>query len=1063
MGQFDELLAQGMAETAEQDADPKRTHMLRNINNAIATYPEHIPPISDKPINPATSGRPAIIPPVMSEGVDEKTGLIGKPGSPGYVSQDDTKIRIPNSKEIAGKGGTGKGTGPKGADQVMRSGTPKKPDVSEDVKKYAERREARRAAKGIRRRGQTGSPDYAATAEEVKKTPAASFTSQQLDAYINPPRSVDTEAERLSQVHAESNFNEEQEKSGSSMRSRRGVTYDINEEKDEPTWSAKARGYRGWTDTSGEKWRRGTGPTDKPLNPKGQTKDLKEGLELPYEKLDEDKSDARRLEDVRKQVESEKKPSLTSMLGKGAKNSSRSVSDLDNAAYDDGNNTAGRSIRTDHEVSAEADGDSASDKALMTGAKEYEQKNAKKTTKPYRVSAQGRKGAVGGKAGETSAEVNKSTTEEPWDSEGNVKPRYNDFENHPELTTTIQEKEVPEEQVAALKNTKRLAGMADKPHIGQGSSSNLDLDAAGPGDVYEEGSNIIKNNVNVGRQMRKVYIDPGSARMPRGKYEKPEVSVRPGEPIRHLYDEAPEETPKSFKEVLGDKSGNPITTDEQRQKIAQEGRGPKTGTHVLQVGDLALKAKVGLSEEQSSAAAGKRAKLEKKIGDKSKKFGEYKDTRQEESTLERARNIAVRDNFATKKEHLDNPNWWSGPKGQLVTAKAKLLGHFGMGDDLGEEQFDKALGGRSLGDKINTSVENQIKGMYVNLKNSEDHAKDKSFTFKDGKEVSNDPNLAEAHFRASKGAIVPMSQTDHPEHPLKGGSGTLTGSLAPLKVVEDGVKRDKHRGWSVSTVSGKRIFEKNPDTVSGTPMSQLDKEGIENGLGPEAHTKNVLAGKETGVMINGKDTAEIAAERRDSDSQVSRDSSKGHANSVAAQLETASQQIHEKMNAAGVPVSTPSAALPKNPTPVVGRKEVENIGLVPEDRLVGAPIISKDDRKLAEDKKITRSSVKNPSFTEVDSPTPDERNAASVARGEKKSDSYARTREVKKKLVAAGVPATAGAVEARGNFESRTLAPKSSKKKVSPAHAEINEAVSGGRITAEEGYELKYPKKSVFK
>lgn len=1051
MGQFDELLAAGVAENVEQDKNPVnrvRKRVLNRVNNTLITHPGQTNLIADNPIQPGTDGRPAMIPPTMS--TMERGKEVVK-GSPGYVIQDQ-KRRVDDVMNVNGLSGTG------GPGQVMKRGEPKKPDVSADVKKYAERREAKRKAMGAKRRGQIGNPNYASTAEEVKKNPAASFTSQQLDAYLNPPRSVDTDAARraqqLDEDLGEDKFNEEQEKSGSTMRSSRGVTYDINDATNEEYRDMKARGYGGYADINGskEKWSHSILPAEGPLEKPKSLAELNKDDEL----LAKSEENEKRMSETRAQVESEKKPSLTSMLGKAGR---KGVEDVDNPGYtEEATSETIGTEESDVDKNPDKNENSYSDKQLMSGAKEYEQKNAKKPKTGVRVSAQGRKGSVGGKAGETSAEVNKDGLyEDPLDSEGNVKPRYNDFENHPELTTTTREEEIPESQLESMKATGRLAGVADNPHIGQASSSDLDLDKSEKGDVYEAGSNIIKNNANIGRQMRTVYVEPGTPRMRKGAYDKPKVNdVKEATPLRYLYETSSEEEPQDFKDVIGDKKGNPITTDEARQKAAQEARGPKTGTHVLVPGDLAKPAQVGPSEEQAAVAASKRASMAIKFGE------DYKDTRQEDSTIDRAKAIAARDGFATKPEHLNSPNWWNGDKGKLVTAKAKLLGHFGMGDDASEEKFDAALGGRVTGEKHNTEIENQIMGMYKNLKNSEDHAKDQSFSFEDGKEVSKDPNLKEAHFRTSNGAVVPMSQTNHPEHPLKGGNGTLTGSLAPLKVLDNGVVKHKHRGWSVSTVGDKRIFEKNPDTVSGTPMSEFDKEGIENGLGPEAHFRNVMAGKETGVTIDGKDTAQIAAERKDSESEASRDASGGRANSIAAQIQTASEQIHDKMNKAGVPVSAPSKGLSQSaPAAAATGPLVENIGFIPRDLTAGVPTISTDEIKASKEGKVTRTNAKKPSFKLIDNPTPDEQNAAKTARGEKKSDTYARTREVRKTLKTAGVPAIPSAAEARNNFQA--LAPKTSKKKVSARHADIDEAVAGNHITAEEGYELKYPKKSAFK
>ena len=1046
MGQFDELLAAGVAKNVEQDKNPVnqvRKRVINKVNNALITHPGQTMGIADNPIQPGTPGRPAIIPPTMSTMEDGEEVV---KGSPGYVVQDE-KRRTTNLFNVTGLSGTG------GAGQVMKRGEPKKPDVSADVKKYAERREAKRTAKGVKRRGQTGSPNYASTAEEVKKNPAASFTSQQLDAYLTPARSADTDAERLSQVHAETSFNEEQEKSGSTMRSRRGVTYDINDEKNEENKDSKARDHAGYADITNpkEKWSNSILPAEGPLE---KPKSLSE-LDKDPELAEKEKADKKRNAETRAQVESEKKPSLTSMLGKAGR---KDVEDVDNPGYsEDATSSSIGTKDSNVDKNPALVEDSYSDKQLMSGAKEYEQKNAKKSKTGVRVSKQGKK-----ESGSGEYEGTLSNDVDPWDAEGNVKPYFNDFENHPELTTTIREKEVTEKERNFLKEKGRLAGFVGKDpeestlHDVPASSSDLDLDLE-QGDVYEAGSNTLKNDVNLGQQMKryKVYAEGNTVRL--GAYDKPKVNVKKANPIRDLYETSSEEEPKDFKDVIGDKKGNPITTDEARQKAAQEARGPKTGTHVLVPGDLARPAQVGPSEEQAGVAASKRAAMANKFGE------DYKDTRQEDSTIDRAKAIAARDSFATKREHLDSPTWWNGPKGKLVTAKAKLLGHFGMGDDASEEKFDTALGGRSTGEKHNTKVENQIMGMYENLKNSEDHAKDKSFSFKDGKEVSNDPNLKEAHFRTSNGAVVPMSQTNHPEHPLKGGNGTLTGSLAPLKVVDNGVVKNKHRGWSVSTVGDKRIFEKNPDTVSGTPMSEIDKQGIENGLGPEAHLKNVMAGKETGVTINGKDTAQIAAERKDSESEASRDASGGKANSIAAQIQTASEQIHDKMNKAGVPVSAPSQGLSQSaPAAAANAPLVENHGLIPRDLTAGVPTISTDEIKASKEGKVTRTNAKKPSFKLIDNPTPDEQNAAKTARGEKKSDTYARTREVRKTLKTAGVPAIAGAAEARNNFQA--LAPKTSKKKVSAARADINEAVEGGHITPDEARELKTPaSRSEFK
>jgi hypothetical protein len=119
-------------------------------------------------------------------------------------------------------------------------------------------------------------------------------------------------------------------------------------------------------------------------------------------------------------------------------------------------------------------------------------------------------------------------------------------------------------------------------------------------------------------------------------------------------------------------------------------------------------------------------------------------------------------------------------------------------------------------------------------------------------------------FRASNGSIVPMSQTDHPEHPgfdLEGSHVGFKGSVPngtnadgtpsyrPLTHPQTG--EDLHEGWHPYKVNGKRVFEKHSIPENAIHHADIVEQALQNGEPPSTTLRKLEQGKESSITANG--------------------------------------------------------------------------------------------------------------------------------------------------------------------------------------------------------------------
>jgi hypothetical protein len=180
-----------------------------------------------------------------------------------------------------------------------------------------------------------------------------------------------------------------------------------------------------------------------------------------------------------------------------------------------------------------------------------------------------------------------------------------------------------------------------------------------------------------------------------------------------------------------------------------------------------------------------------------------------------------------------------------------------------EENLDKYLG------SVPFSRHGKLQEAYASLQNKERA----EATGTPGKGYQHGFHLPEGagkvnstdHFETSTGEHVPMSETSHPEHPLKTPGATLEGSSVAWRGFvprEDGSTEHviKHVGWAPYQEGGKRVFKHWTKPQGAVHESEVMASQISTGTTTSALAKQLAGkGKETEVTVGG--TTPVAASK----------------------------------------------------------------------------------------------------------------------------------------------------------------------------------------------------------
>lgn len=507
---------------------------------------------------------------------------------------------------------------------------------------------------------------------------------------------------------------------------------------------------------------------------------------------------------------------------------------------------------------AEAEREQSVRKAALEYEKKQKEKNRKRgPRKPKRLDAEGNV---------IPEEVDrgpnfKSQYEDPLDEQGNVKPEYNDMENHPERTTTMRE--LPISKNVRLEPVEdEVASIGSEPNPRGTAAEERGRRAQAGSDILEHGVSKqmqgAKTQVVEGRWDRVAKAIDNNGRI---------VPTKSGNvvPMRAFEDtSAPGSEAITYKEAEKSADAVPLS-DDARFKEANKNRTAVTKTGIVNPGSSPSGATAGRNAFQSESDTRRRAKFEAKLGD------DNVDTRYEKKVNDTAMDLAMREGTIKNAGDLDNPAVMTGTGMKQHIAKAYVLHSTGGASDEAEAKLDKVTGG-PRGSATNTTA---IAGMHDTLKDEERFHATKmpgtGVTYSMDNSGQNKIDPEKAHFRAKNGSIVPFSEVSHPDHPLKGGSGVLEGSAVPFV---GGVPKagggltpiSMHEGWHPTTgfihpETGKRItlFEKNHVPENAVHEAHVIREAVSTGNSLNVTRKKLYAGEDTGMTLPSGDAVTTAS------------------------------------------------------------------------------------------------------------------------------------------------------------------------------------------------------------
>lgn len=438
------------------------------------------------------------------------------------------------------------------------------------------------------------------------------------------------------------------------------------------------------------------------------------------------------------------------------------------------------------------------------------------------------------------------------------------------------------------------------------------------------------------------YVEGG---VRKAKYNKPKV-VKKGAVV-------PSRVLESYgsQEVKDVKAAQKAKDLEAKNSIPSEAVGP----HPFGAPGISGKAVTGLTPERQVVATKKTQNLVEKLNAAGQEFRPHSP-----EVVRLAKSLAHTANHTD----LDYYDTQQGHGSELMT-KAYVMHATGTHDD--PSKLESYLGGKEL------ESARRLSYAYEVLQNKERNNKMKTW----------EPNLTTDYFKSRSGQYVPMSNTDHPEHPLANG-GVMEGGETAFKgfyrhpktglftrVQSDG--QDIHNGWHPyprihpQTGVKMRVFENYSIPEKAIHDADILTETIKHGTTTADIMRKLKGGKEAPIDIQGQavNLAPLAPIKGVRQSKASSKSREDHAQTtddfisqgaVAAE-EARRNEIKQRAAKAGVG-NLPSATVEKTPKGApkanrgVGRRKVgtdisqaEVEEFTPVERMNKESVSGKDDSK----------------------------------------------------------------------------------------------------------------------
>ena len=461
-------------------------------------------------------------------------------------------------------------------------------------------------------------------------------------------------------------------------------------------------------------------------------------------------------------------------------------------------------------------------------------------------------------AAKAEAEVAKNFPKRPlawheqdlWDKEGNLKPEH-DLSNpdtNPLATTTMREQTTPgaifkspaHEQLHKNRNkaladvrtkhaaylTGALNSQSKQIRVGAQTAFESDMAKVERAHAIPEGGYFA---TGADAEDKTTYEEVPGVRTPKKPYVKPEVqqegTVIPMRALNTDYNAG-----KSMAELEAEKKKN------------DKNVGGLTGTRQLDLGRETGKPVRGQTSERSLTDL---ARFEERNQELVGKGG--KNQPHDDLVMALARSRA---HMAGVPEHIYNhPNF---SRSQHVRDAYIDVQSGNFGDDA-NAKADSYFGGRD------TEANDRRSDAYQRFKQKDMFQKTREpgtgVTWMPGSKSHNiDPE--ETYFTASDGKHVPLSQTDHPDHP----GFALEGSAVPFKgftkegkpLVHPQTGEDLHQGWHPYRVNGKRVMEYHDIPKDAIHVSDITAQGITTGESPTQTLGKLVTGQESKITLGGQ-------------------------------------------------------------------------------------------------------------------------------------------------------------------------------------------------------------------
>jgi hypothetical protein len=446
-----------------------------------------------------------------------------------------------------------------------------------------------------------------------------------------------------------------------------------------------------------------------------------------------------------------------------------------------------------------------------------------------------------------------------WDADGNVKPEYQDG---PSSTTMVAKKnwdiqptyKSPELQAA---HQKRQAYSADvESHISDSLNKHINTNYSSPEESRAAFATLQKKHVELRASVDKFHP------VPAGDYfndkedtsstsyeEMPGVKIQPSPQPQNAKDDS-NVLPERYLNEMDTTSDAQLAVDDRN---AARNRTAVTRTRQLDMRNIAARPERGRSDEQELVDLSKAAARNQELEKSGKKLQTHSP-----EVMFRARLSA--EAAGVPASVYNSPTFHQHPDGRSHVRDAYLQDAAQVGDDAESQAKMTGFAGKN-----ENEANDRKDAAYTFLQNRERFNNSKApgtgYRYNAG---LNNLDIKSDSFRASNGDIVPFSQTEHPEHPgfdLEGSHVGFMGSVpsgvnpdgtpayAPLTHPQTG--ENLHEGWHPYKVNGKRVFENHSIPENAIHHGDIMEQGIQNGESPSATLRKLAQGKESAITVEG--------------------------------------------------------------------------------------------------------------------------------------------------------------------------------------------------------------------